>query len=75
MAEPTPQALGEGIAALLGDEAGRERMRHYGRERAYDEFQWEVEKRSLLTAYATLAPRRAHAHARKAGIPADTDAP
>ncbi|MBV9241127.1 MAG: glycosyltransferase family 4 protein, partial [Acidobacteria bacterium] len=50
VAKPTPQALGEGIAALLGDEAGRERMRNYGRERAYGEFQWEVEKRSLLTA-------------------------
>jgi glycosyltransferase involved in cell wall biosynthesis len=57
--EPTPQALGEGIVALLEDEAARERMRSYGRERARSEFQWEVEKRSLLAAYASLAPRDA----------------
>jgi glycosyltransferase involved in cell wall biosynthesis len=73
VAEPTPQALGEGIVALLEDQAARERMRNYGRERAH-QFQWEVEKHSLLAAYATLAPRRARAHARKAGIPADMDA-
>jgi glycosyltransferase involved in cell wall biosynthesis len=59
VAEPTPQALGEGIVALLEDEAARERMRSYGRERARGEFQWEVEKRSLLAAYASLAPRHA----------------
>jgi glycosyltransferase involved in cell wall biosynthesis len=53
VAKPTPQALGEGIVALLEDEAARERMRSYGRERAH-EFQWEVEKRSLLAAYARL---------------------
>lgn len=68
--KPTAQALGEGIVALLEDEAGRERMRNYGRERAYGEFQWEIEKRSLLAAYATLVPRRA----RNAGSAADTDA-
>jgi len=81
VAEPTPQALGEGIVALLEDEAARERMRRYGRERAH-EFQWEVEKHSLLAAYASLAPRHARdnaarsarAYARKAGAPADTDA-
>jgi len=72
VAEPTPQALGDGIVALLEDEAGRERMRDYGSERAYREFHWEVEKRSLLAAYATLRPRRARAHARKAGTAADT---
>ena len=70
VAEPTPRALGEGIVALLEDEAGRERMRKYGRERAYGAFQWELEKRSLLAAYATLAPRRA-----RAGTPADADLP
>ncbi|MFL5237231.1 MAG: glycosyltransferase family 4 protein [Rhizomicrobium sp.] len=75
VAEPTPRALGEGIVALLEDEAGRERMRNYGRERAYGEFQWEVEKRSLLAAYARLVPRRARAHASKAGTPANTNAP
>jgi glycosyltransferase involved in cell wall biosynthesis len=75
VAKPTPQALGEGIVALLEDEAARERMRNYGMERARGEFQWELERRSLLAAYATLAPRRARAHARKAGTPADTDAP
>jgi glycosyltransferase involved in cell wall biosynthesis len=81
VAEPTAQALGKAIVALLGDEGARERMRSNGRERA-DEFQWEVEKHSLLAAYATLAPRHAHddaarsarAHARQAGTPADTDA-
>lgn len=73
--EPTPRALGEGIVALLEDEAGRERMRNCGRERAFGEFQWEVEKRSLLAAYARLVPRRARAHARKAGTPANTNAP
>ena len=68
VAEPKPpQALGEGIVALLEDEAARERMRSYGRERARGEFQWEVAKRSLLAAYATLAPRRTRAHARRAG--------
>jgi glycosyltransferase involved in cell wall biosynthesis len=56
-AESTPQALGEAIVALLEDEAARERMRSYGRERARGEFQWEVEKRSLLAAYASLTPR------------------
>ena len=75
VAEPTPQALGEGIVALLEDEAARERMRNCGMERARGEFQWEVAKRSLLAAYATLAPSRARAHARKAGTPADADAP
>jgi hypothetical protein len=45
--------------ALLEDEAARERMRSYGRERARDEFQWDVEKQSLLAAYASLAPRQA----------------
>ena len=75
VADPTPQAFGDGIVALLEDEAGREHMRNYGRERAYGEFQWEVEKRSLLAAYATLMPRRALAYARKAGRPADADAP
>jgi glycosyltransferase involved in cell wall biosynthesis len=59
VAEPTPQALAEGIVALLEDEAARERMRSCGRERACGEFQWEVEKRSLLAAYASLAPRYA----------------
>jgi glycosyltransferase involved in cell wall biosynthesis len=59
VAEPTPQALGEGIVALLEDEAARERMQSYGRERASGKFHWEVEKRSLLAAYASLAPRRA----------------
>lgn len=59
VAEPTPQALGEGIVALLEDEAARERMRSCGRERACGEFQWEVEKRSLLAAYASLVPRHA----------------
>ncbi|WP_349630719.1 glycosyltransferase family 4 protein [Bradyrhizobium liaoningense] len=68
VAEPTPRALGEGIVALLEDEAGRERMRNYGRERAYGAFQWELEKRSLLAAYTTLAPRRA-----RAGTPADAN--
>jgi hypothetical protein len=75
VAEPMPQALGEGTVALLEDDAGRERMRNYGREHARSEFQWEIEKRSLLAAYARLAQRRARAHARKAGTPADTDAP
>jgi glycosyltransferase involved in cell wall biosynthesis len=59
VAEPTPQALGEGIVALLEDEAARERMRSYGRERAGGKFHWEVEKNSLLAAYASLASRRA----------------
>src|SRR5262249_55804433 len=57
VAEPTPQALGEGIVALVEDEATRERMRNCGRERACSEFRWEVEERSLLAAYATLGPR------------------
>ena len=56
-AQPTPQALGERIVALLEDEGARERMRSYGRERARSEFQWEVAKRSLLAAYASLVPR------------------
>ena len=73
VAEPTPQALGEAIVALLEDKAGRERMRNHGRERANSFFQWEVEKRSLLAAYATLAPRRERGHV-KAGTAADTDA-
>lgn len=59
VAEPTPQALGEGIVALLEDEAARERMRSYGRERAGGKFHWDVEKHSLLAAYASLAPKRA----------------
>ncbi|WGD54989.1 glycosyltransferase family 4 protein [Bradyrhizobium sp. CB1650] len=61
--EPTPQALGEGIVALLENEAARERMRNYGMERARGELQWEVEKHSLLAAYARLAPRHAHDNA------------
>ncbi|MGY3563504.1 glycosyltransferase involved in cell wall biosynthesis [Bradyrhizobium sp. USDA 4463] len=68
VAEPTPRALGEGIVALLEDEAGRERMGKYGRERAYGAFQWELEKRSLLAAYTALSPRRA-----RAGAPADVN--
>jgi glycosyltransferase involved in cell wall biosynthesis len=59
VAEPTPQALGEAIMALLEDEAACERMRAFGRERAHDECQWDVEKQSLLAAYASLAPKRA----------------
>jgi glycosyltransferase involved in cell wall biosynthesis len=55
VADPTPQALGEGIISLLEDGAARERMRNYGRKRAH-RFQWKVEKRSLLAAYRALAP-------------------
>jgi glycosyltransferase involved in cell wall biosynthesis len=58
VANSTPQALGDGIVSLLENGAARERMRNYGRERAHREFQWEAEKRSLLAAYATLAPKR-----------------
>jgi glycosyltransferase involved in cell wall biosynthesis len=58
VAEATPQALGEGILSLLEDEAAREQMGNHGRERAHREFHWDVEKRSLLAAYAALAPNR-----------------
>jgi glycosyltransferase involved in cell wall biosynthesis len=58
VASPTPQALGDGIVSLLEDAAARERMQTYGRERAQREFQWDVEKRSLLAAYGTLSPNR-----------------
>ncbi len=66
VADPTPQALGEAIVTLLEDGAARERMRHYGRERAHRDFQWEHEKRSLLAAYATLLTAEAsNAEARR----------
>jgi glycosyltransferase involved in cell wall biosynthesis len=58
VANPTPQALGDGIVSLLEDAAARERMQTYGRERAQREFQWDVEKRSLLAAYGTLSPKQ-----------------
>jgi glycosyltransferase involved in cell wall biosynthesis len=59
--EPTAAAMGKGIVALLGDEAGRARMSAYGRERAAREFQWDNEKKNLLAAYDALfelAPSR-----------------
>jgi glycosyltransferase involved in cell wall biosynthesis len=54
VAEATPQALGEGILSVLEDEAAREQMANYGRERARRAFHWGVEKKSLLAAYAAL---------------------
>jgi glycosyltransferase involved in cell wall biosynthesis len=56
VADPTPQALARGIVSLLEDGPARERMRVYGRERAHSCFQWELEERSLLAAYANLVP-------------------
>ncbi len=59
VAEPTPQVLGEGIVALL---EGRGRPRAYAELRPgarRRQISLGVEKRSLLAAYASLAPRRA----------------
>ena len=52
--EDTPEALAQGILTLLQDDAMRARMSAYGKKRAFKEFQWESEKKSLLAAYDQL---------------------
>ena len=54
VATATATALGDEIVTLLEDPEARQRMSAYGRERAAREFQWENEKRALLSAYECL---------------------
>ncbi|MEM8796997.1 MAG: glycosyltransferase family 4 protein [Pseudomonadota bacterium] len=60
--ESTPQSLGDTMITLLDDETSRARMSAYGYERAHREFQWDIEKQTLVKAYHKLlntAPSKA----------------
>jgi glycosyltransferase involved in cell wall biosynthesis len=51
----TPEAMADGILALVDDEPRRKRMGAWGRATAEREFVWERESASLRAAYETVA--------------------
>jgi glycosyltransferase involved in cell wall biosynthesis len=55
--QPTPDALAQGIVALLADER-RERMKEYARAQVALEFRWTNEKPKLLAAYSRILGER-----------------